>query len=237
MATFLLVQGAFEGGWYWKRLSAVLEERGHIVYRPTLTGLGERSHLLSREVDLDTHTTDILGVIKYEELTDFVLVGHSYGGMVITGVADQATDKIRSLVYLDAALPEDGQSIFDLIMGERKAAMLQSAKEDGNGWMVPSPPVSSWGIEDKLEEATMDRLIGPHPLAALAQPVKTSGNHLKIERKIYILAAKYKPSPFEKMAAWTREQADWTTLELPTHHFPMISMPSQLADMLIEHAV
>ena len=117
MTTFVLVHGAWMGGWCYKRVARLLRQAGHEVYTPTLTGLGERAHLINRAIDLDTHVQDIVGVIRCEELSDVVLCGHSYGGMVITGVAEQIAAKIRSLVYLDAFVPENGKCLFDYSAG------------------------------------------------------------------------------------------------------------------------
>lgn len=236
MTSFLLVQGAFEGAWYWKKLAAVLEARGHRVFRPTLTGLGERSHLLTPEVDLDTHIMDVINCAKFECLKDFTLVGHSYGGMVITGAADRIEaaqpGTISAIVYLDAALPDAGKSMLDHVLPERRDAILTSARERGDGWRVPCPTVASWGIEDPAEAEQMERLIGDHPLATMTQPLHHQGHHLKIKNKTYMVAAKYTPSPFHAFAEQTRALDDWTTIELPTHHFPMISMAADLAEML-----
>ena len=115
MATFVLVHGAWHGSWCWKRVRKALQARGHDVFTPTLTGVGERSHLLSPDVNLDTHITDVVNLIRWEELSGIVLCGHSYGGCVITGVADRLSDRIAALVYLDAFVPEDGQSLYDIL--------------------------------------------------------------------------------------------------------------------------
>ena len=120
MANFVLVHGAWIGGWCWRPNAQALRKAGHEVFTPTLTGLGERSHLMNPSINLDTHIADIVNVIKHEELSDVVLVGHSYGGMVVTGVADALADKIRSLVYLDAFVPESGQALVDLAPPEPK---------------------------------------------------------------------------------------------------------------------
>ena len=115
MATFVLVHGAWGGGLIWRRNAQELRKAGHEVYTPTLTGLGDRKHLLRHDIDLGTHIKDVLGLIDYEDLSDIVLVGHSYGGMVVSGVADAVPDKIASLVYLDAFVPENGRALFDLL--------------------------------------------------------------------------------------------------------------------------
>ena len=121
MATYLLVHGAWHGGWCWRRVTDILRAEGHTVFTPTLTGLGERAHLARPEIDLETHISDVLGVLDAEELDDVILCGHSYGGMVITGVADRLPGRIKALVYLDAFVPEHGESVIDLYAGPRQA--------------------------------------------------------------------------------------------------------------------
>jgi pimeloyl-ACP methyl ester carboxylesterase len=137
MGTFVLIHGGWEAGWVWRAVEQHLRSAGHEVLRPSLTGLGERSHLLSRAVDLDLHVTDILNVLKWERLQDVTLVGHSYGGMVATGVADRAHERIGSLIYLDAFMPKHGQSLLDLLPPERAAITRKLAEQNGDGWLVP----------------------------------------------------------------------------------------------------
>ncbi len=234
MSTFLLCQGGWRGGWYWKRVAKILRAAGHQVLTPSYTGLGERAHLLTPEVDLETHIADILGIIRCEELENFILVGHSYGGMVITGVADRAFEKISSLIYLDAGLPRDGQSMTDLVGGDA-AALRARAEAEGEGWKIPFPTGAERGIEAAADRAWIDRLSGFHPLATLTQPLEIAGNHLKIANKVYILATENRPSPFHQFADWTRTQPDWTTAEIACHHMPMISMAGETAQLFLEH--
>src|ERR671920_1676946 len=122
MTTFILIHGSMHGGWCWKRVAPLLRAVGHDVYTPTLTGLGERVHLAHPDVDLDTHIRDVLGVLKFEDLHDLVLVGHSYGTMVITGVADRVPERIGHLVYLDGAMASDGQAVLDFFPPEWRAS-------------------------------------------------------------------------------------------------------------------
>ena len=140
MATFVLVHGAWAGSLIWRPVARALRKAGHEVYTPTLTGIGERRHLLNREIDLGTHTQDVLHVIDYEDLADIVLVGHSYGGMVVTSVADAIPEKIASLVYLDAFLPEDGQSLFGMLPPDRPRATAP-----GEEWLTPPLPAEAFG--------------------------------------------------------------------------------------------
>ncbi len=160
MAIFVLVHGAWHGGWCWQRVARLLRAAGHDVYTPTLTGLGERAHLLSPAIGLDTHIKDILGVLFYEDLRDVVLVGHSYAGMVITGVAEQTAKRLRHLVYLDAFVPWEGQSLLDL-MGETEALIVRErAARDGDGWCVPPLPLEAFGVTKPADLAWAGARIG-----------------------------------------------------------------------------
>src|SRR4051812_34912661 len=136
--TFLVCHGAWSAGWAWKKMHPLMRAAGHRLVTPTYTGLGERVHLANPSIDLETHIEDMLNVITYEDLRDIVLVGHSYGGMVATGVADRARDRVAQLIYLDAFVPEDGQSLFDL---NRMAAVKLA--DTGDGWRVPPNPTPS----------------------------------------------------------------------------------------------
>src|SRR5512145_2598725 len=140
MATFLICHGAWSAGWAWKKVRPLLRAAGHEVFTPTYTGLGERAHLASRAITLDTHIADVLGVIDCEDLRDIVLVGHSYGGMVATGVADRAADRIARLVYLDAFVPGHGQSRFDLLPAAERERRLGQSNANGDGWLLPPDP-------------------------------------------------------------------------------------------------
>ena len=137
MATYVIVHGAYDGGWAWRGVARELQAAGHEVFTVTLTGSGERAHLASREVGLDTHNTDVANVLRYGNLTDVLLVGHSYGGVVITGVAEQVPERIGQLVYLDALVPEDGQTVADLFDPAVMEFAEQAVKEHGEGWRIP----------------------------------------------------------------------------------------------------
>ena len=225
MATILLCHGAWSGGWIWKRVTDILRGQGHEMFVPTYTGLGERRHLLTPEVNLDTHIEDVRAVIRCEQLDRFILVGHSYGGMVVTGVADKEWEKIDRLVYLDAFLPEDGQSLNDLTGA--------GSPTGDESWKTPRRPNSiSKTLSDEDQKWIAD-FSGDHPTATFTQKIAIDGNHLKIADKSYILATEYPGSPFPQFADWTRAQPDWTTHDLPTHHHMMASMPEETAAMLV----
>ena len=235
MTTYVLCHGAWGGGWAWTRFAQILRGHGHEVFTPTYTGLGERAHLLTPDIDLKTHIRDVLGVICCERLDDFVLVGHSYGGMVVTGVADQAWRKIRKLVYLDAFLPADGQSVEDLGGEERARGMQELADRAGDGWKVPRPEGS---ISPKVaddDRRWLEELGAPQPLASFTQRLAIKGHHLNIADKVYVLASENPGSPFHAFADWTRGREGWTTRDLPTHHHLHLSMPEETVQILMEN--
>jgi pimeloyl-ACP methyl ester carboxylesterase len=236
MATYVLVHGAWGGGWYWCRTARLLRAAGHDVLTPTLTGLGERKHLLTPSVGLQTHIQDIFQVLRHERLSQVVLVGHSYGGMVVSGVADAAADRIRSLIYLDAALPESGQTMLDFVLPARRAQFLESARTEGDGWKVPPLRAAQWGIDEPADQEWLDSLFGFHPLKAFTDPIQLAGRHLSVEHKVFMLAARYNPSPFQQFAERTRPDPAWTTYELPTFHFTMVQLPNETAEVLLRHA-
>jgi pimeloyl-ACP methyl ester carboxylesterase len=232
MAAYVLIHGAWHGGWCWARVAPLLRAAGHEVYTPTLTGLGERAHLLSPSVGLETHVEDVLGVLHYEDLRNVVLVGHSYGGMVITGVAEQAADRLAHLVYLDAFIPGDGQSLFDLMPADRVAAYRGLAASAGEGWRIPAPPVERYGVTAEADLQWAGPRVGPHPLLTMEQPVRCSTGAGAALPKTYIYCAEFAAfAPFAEQA-----QADpaWRYHELPTGHDAMVTMPRQLADLLCE---
>lgn len=235
MTTFVLCHGAWGGGWAWSRVAGILRDHGHDVFTPTYTGLGERAHLLTPDVDLETHIRDVRAVIRCERLDDFVLVGHSYGGMVITGVADREWRKIRKLVYLDAFLPDDGQSVEDLGGPDRARAMRELVERDGDGWKVPRPEGSISPKVPEEDRRWLEDLGVAQPLASFTLRLALDGNHLGIADKVYVLASENPGSPFHAFAEATRERDDWTSHELATHHHLHLSMPEETARILMEN--
>ena len=169
MANFVLVHGAFQGGWIYARVARMLRGAGHEVYTPTLTGLGERSHLADRAINLDTHIQDIVNVFKYEDITDAILCGHSYGGMVITGVANEIGERIRTLFYLDAYAPAKGQSLMSITGAQTALAFLDQASESGG--MIPPIPANIFNV-NQADAAWVDSMSVPQPLATFAQASK-----------------------------------------------------------------
>jgi pimeloyl-ACP methyl ester carboxylesterase len=225
---FVLVHGAWGGSWMWARLAQLLRTQGHDVFTPSMTGIGERAHLASPDVNLSLHTEDILQVIEYERLSDFVLVGHSYGGMVVTGVADRVPERIRSLVYLDAFVPRDGQSLLDLARPEMREKI--QALQD---WRVPPPPPQ--GMTDKDHVAWIEGRRNPQPIGTFKEKVALKGNYKG--KRTYIFCSGYSPTTFAPFGAATKADKSWQYHELPTHHYPQISMPRELAALLTAGAV
>ena len=188
MATFVLIHGAWEAGWAWDWMVPYLKDVGHEVHAPSLTGLGERSHLLTPDVNLETHIEDILGLMKWGRLENVTLVGHSYGGAVATGVADRAPERIGSLIYLDAFALKDGQSLSDLMIPERAETMRNYADENGEGWYLPPFPADFWHVTDAKEAAFLEELSTAHPYATMLQKLRLIGGLDKIAKKAYVLA-------------------------------------------------
>jgi len=236
LSNFVLVHGAWHGGWCWKRVKNLLLREGHIVCTPTLTGLGNRSHLLSRDINLDTHILDIVRAIETEELTNVVLCGHSYGGVVITGVADRITSRIASVVYLDAFIPENGKSQRDLLPKERLSDMDILVKEKGEGWKAPPRNAMSFMVQKHEDREWVDRLCVDHPYATMTQPIKLTNNWKKIRHKKFIKATLYTTSPFEPFAECSRNDPEWCYEEIRSGHDVMIDSPEELASSLIAAA-
>ena len=226
MATFVLVHGSWAGSVVWRELAPRLRKAGHEVYAPTLTGLGARKHLLNREIDLDTHIQDVIGVIDDADLSDIVLVGNSYGGMVISGVADRVPEKIASLVYLDAFVPENGQSSVSLL---RPGAHL--ATVPGEDWLAAPIPSASFGFKRPEVIALWEGKSGPHPLATLTQPLQLTGGIGRVKQKMYILATE--PARFTQFYDRLKNDPGWTAHTLPCTHFIQLEMPDELTAILL----
>jgi pimeloyl-ACP methyl ester carboxylesterase len=235
MTNFVLVHGTWVGGWIWRDVAERLRAKGHFVFTPTLTGLGEREHLATPTVNLDTHIQDIAGVIKYERLDNVVLVGTSYAGLVISGVADRMPT-IASLIYLNAALPTNAKCMMDTVNPERRAAVQKLADDEGGGYMVPSKLVLDTGIDDEAASALFLKRTSAHPLPSLLQPIQLTGKYEDVKNKAYVLATKKISHHFKENYEWAKHQSGWTAHELPTHHYPMVTAPGLTADLLMNIA-
>jgi len=235
MATYVLVHGGGSGGWVWGRMAPLLREAGHDVYTPTLTGVGERAHLLTPKTDLETHIADILAVLFYEDLRGVILVGHSYGGMVITGVADRARDRIAQLVYLDAAIPRNGESLVDL-----SPELMALARRDirmANGAEVVLGPDTEAVKEVGSQEgnAWKNRRQTPHPWITFAQPLRVSDDEAvaRIPRTNINCPWTMRHRPEESRRRALTADRVW---EIDTTHDLMVTEPRKVADMLLKLA-
>jgi pimeloyl-ACP methyl ester carboxylesterase len=236
MADFVLVHGAWHGGWCWSRVAEPLRRAGHRVFTPTLTGLGERSHLATRETNLDTHIADINSLIEFEELRSVILCGHSYGGIVITGVADKMPDCLSTLVFLDAFIPNDGQSMQDLLPPERRLQAERIVAEQGDGWLIPARSAASFDVADTEDRAWVDRRCVPHPFETMRQGVKLNGAWCAVPRKVYVKATGYQKSPFGPYADRVRHDPVWEYLECACGHDVMVDDPDWLISLFSDVA-
>lgn len=230
MATFLVAHGAWSAGWAWKKMRPLLRARGHELFTPTHTGLGERSHLAHPGIDLDAHIADILAAMRFEDLHDVILVGHSYGGMVATGVADRASDRISKLVYLDAFVPRDGQAVFDLIGDTGPERAREAARVHGEGWRVPANPMPADTPEADVAWAGPRRMM--QPIKTFEQPLRLTGAVDRLPRT-YIYCTRPGPGDaFRQFADRARAEPGWKYHELDASHNPHITMAETLADLL-----
>lgn len=233
-ATYVLVHGAWHGGWCWKRVRAGLRDMGHHVFTPTLTGLGERSHLNSATVDLSTHIADVVNLLRWEDLSDVILCGHSYGGAVIRGAADWVPERIRALVYLDAFVPEDGESVFDLHAPERTQHMRLRAETAGGGWSVPPIPAERFNVNPR-DADWVNAQCTPQSIASFEERIKLNRLQSQTHDIIHILATGWDNSPFR--AAHERAKAKgWQTSTVACGHEVMLDLPGELTDLLLEFA-
>ncbi len=229
--TFVLVHGAWHGGWCWRRVADILERKGHKVFAPTLTGLGERSHLLSKDINLSTHITDIVNVLKWEDLKNVCLVLHSYGGWPGSGAIEQALDRIGSVVYLDAFKPENGQRGADYA-SEFSRKALQEALAKGEAGRAPPNP-AAFHVNEK-DRAWVAAKMTPQPNGVVFDPVELTGAREKVAKKTYIRAPVYKQAAFDKAYAECKADPSWKTFETKAGHDVMVDAPDWLADVLLQ---
>ncbi|MDH2412553.1 alpha/beta fold hydrolase [Nocardioides sp. CER19] len=233
MATFVLVHGAWHGGWCWDRVAPLLRAAGHEVHAPTLTGLSERAHLLSPTVGLDTHVEDVVRLIDVLGLQDVVLVGHSYAGQIVTAVADRRPDAIAKRIYLDAFVGEDGETAVSLQPETVAHHWSESAAGPGFGWLVPVRKLEVLGVTDPVDVEWLTPRLTPHPWKTYTDPLRLSG------------AVDRVPAAFIECVDWMRvfqSQADrarakgWPVTDLATGHEAMVTAPKELAEALCAFA-
>jgi pimeloyl-ACP methyl ester carboxylesterase len=240
MANFVLVHGAWHGAWCYRDTAKALRAAGHTVITPSHTGVGERAHQSAENITLETHIRDVIGYIEAEELEDVILCGHSYGGMVITGVADRLASRIKALVFLDAFVPESGQSLIDLIKialpAEVAAGFIGAfhGTAQVGGLMAPIP-AEAFGIKAENQAWVNRRCVG-QALATFQCPVLLSGAGSTITNRTYILADAWDPSPFRHFAAKFEGQPGWKVVKLASSHDVMVDEPHALAAELLKLA-
>jgi len=231
VATFVLVHGAWTGGWSYKRTARLMRAAGHEIYVVTLTGLGERSHLSHPGITLSTHIQDVVNVFEYEDVTDAILVGHSYGGMVIAGVSGRCAERIRTLVYLDAFVPANGQALWD-IAGEQGKQFYIDGQRATPGLVGPMGIAAT--LDDPDLAALRRKKLDLHPLLTLTEPVRLDGSEQAIRNHTYILATR-QPA-FQRFYDQVKDDPAWTTKTIATGHVVMMEDPEGLAKLLMEEA-
>jgi pimeloyl-ACP methyl ester carboxylesterase len=226
MATFLICHGAWSAGWAWKKVRPLLRSAGHEIFTPTYTGLGERAQQASPSINLDTHIADVLAVLHYEDLRNVVLVGHSYGGMVATGVVDRAAERIARLIYVDAFVPSNGQCLFDLLPAQARAERQEAFHIEGDGWLVPpNPPPADTPPADIAWISARRRW---QPIGTFTQPIVLKNPNPSLPRNyIYCkrITAEDRFGPFAKRA---KTEAGWNYLEIDASHSPNVTAPEAL---------
>jgi len=232
MATFVLVHGAWHGGWCYQRVATLLRDKGHRVYTPTLSGLGEYSHLYSPAINLSTHVQDIINLLEFENLKDVVLVGHSYGGLVIAGVSDRVRQRVAKVVYLDAYVGEDSESLLDLDP-EFLAVIFDGIKNSG-GHTMPPFPAEQFGV-NPADRAWVDANCRPQPFATIAERIRLNGAYKTFDDKLYIVSGFQRPI-FHQIAAHLKTQPGWNILEFSCGHDIMVDMPEELTATLLDVA-
>jgi pimeloyl-ACP methyl ester carboxylesterase len=232
--TFVLVHGAFCGSWTWRRVADQLEQRGHKVFVPTLTGLGERSHLLRKDVDLDTHIADVVNLIKWESLENVCLVVHSYGGWIGSGALESIGDRVSSIVWLDAFMPADGQRPLDLTKAFRQVA--QAAIDKGETGFAPPPKVPVIFVAER-DQGFVESKLTPHPVGTYLQPIKLSGALDKVAKKTYVRVPKWPQPAFDNALADCKADKSWATFELSdVGHMAMLDAADRVSELIVQAA-
>ncbi|MEV0629527.1 alpha/beta fold hydrolase [Nonomuraea wenchangensis] len=224
MTAYVLVHGAWHGGWCWRHVSARLRAAGHEVHTPTLTGLGERAHLAGPEIGLRTHVDDLLGLLRYEDLRDVVLVGHSYAGLVVREAADRVPERVSQIVMVDAWAGRDGESLDDLAP-TFFLDWIESVTVDG---MIPPSPAAAVGVREPGQVAWLEPRLTAHPRRTFAEPTRLSGAVDAIACRA-VLCTPGGPMPFPRLA----DEHGWAATVLDAGHDAMVTAPQALADILL----
>jgi len=235
MSTYVLVHGAWHGSWCWRWVSELLEQKNHVVVTPTLTGVGEKAHLVSRHITLETCIEDVAAVIADNELHDVILVGHSFGGALISSVAERFPGRIKQLVYLDAAILENGESMFSRMSDEVVQSRLEQAEKSSNGLTLPIPDAQNLGIESDDIWANVCKLLSPHPVSTYTSKLTLQCKPGKGFPVVYIQCKQPEYTPLN----WAKARAQsygWPIITMDTGHDAMITQPVYLHEILTEYA-
>jgi pimeloyl-ACP methyl ester carboxylesterase len=233
MSTFVLVHGAWHGGWVWQRIVPSLRAAGHEVHAPTLTGVSDRAHLLNPQVGLSTHVQDVVALLEAHDAHDVVLVGHSYAGLVITGVADRVPERLARRVHLDAFVGADGDAAIDLLPASVASHYRESVAGPGFGWLIPVRSLAKLGVTDEADVDWLTPRLTPHPWLTYTEPLRLMGKFDQV------------PATFIECVDWMRvftPQAEkaaakgWPVHEIATGHEAMVTAPDELAALLLDIA-
>jgi pimeloyl-ACP methyl ester carboxylesterase len=230
--TIVLVHGAWSGAWSWKEVVRLLRARGQEVYAPTLTGLAERSHVAPGSVNLSSHVADIAGLMRWEGLDEVFLVGHSYGGMVVTGAADREPGRVKGILYIDAFVPESGQSLWDITGPARAAEQRAVAMAHDGGSSVPRAPAPAGS--DPASAARFGSLFTPQPVGCMAEKFVSVRDNPVWPPRHYVLCTAYRPSPFHAIAERVRSAPGWSYGEFDALHDVVRTHPALVADTILD---
>ena len=225
MRVYVIVHGAWSGSWAWMRVADRLTSKGHRVFAPTLSGLGERSHLAGSSINLTTHINDVVNEIRWKDLSDLVLVGHSYGGFVITGAAEEIRERIASIVYVDAFIPRDGQAFADF-------APEWNLPADA---LIPPQPAVTGDYRDDADRIWVNEKATPQPAGTFTERVRVTGAYNSVPKKTFVQATGW-DSPFQDTVAQFRADPAWQVHEIACGHDIAVEMPDELTDVLEKSA-
>lgn len=235
MADIVLLHGAWHGGWCWRATAEMLRARGHRVTTPTQTGLGERRHLLSREITLETFARDLIEHLAYEDLSGAVLVGHSFGGNAISVAAERVPERVRRLVYLDSLVLGPGESPFSRLPDEVVESRRAAAMAHDGGLSIPCPPAESFGVVEPAQAEWLTRMMTPHPLGVFDSPIPLTGAPGAGFDPVYVVCTEPVYGPLVSSRERVRA-AGWRVTELPAGHDAMVTAPEALADLVEREA-
>jgi pimeloyl-ACP methyl ester carboxylesterase len=241
MATFVLVHPAWHGAWCWKKVGPLLRAAGHDVFTPTLTGLGDRTHLAHPLIGPETHIQDVTNLLAYEDLNNVILLGHSNGGTLITAVGDRVPERLAHLVYLEAFVPENGQATIDLITYPRQV-WEDRVRTEGFGWLIPSLQAlpwedfvrDVWRVTDEADRGWMVSRLGPTPFRTFTDSVCLGNPAAATLPRTYVRCLHHPSPTFDRFAEQAQRTAGWRYRELASAHEPFVTMPRELVDLLVE---